>query len=138
MKQHRPQQPKKAHTLYTPKARVVSLSSAAWQRLRAQVLAEEPLCRWCLLLGYYVGSTDVDHINNNGDDNRRENLAGMCHECHSRKTAAEMGKRVSYGCDVNGLPLDPNHHWQKITSNQATKDRPLSHARKAATSEFPE
>ncbi|MCE0975454.1 MULTISPECIES: HNH endonuclease [Pseudomonas] len=103
----------KGRSKYKPKARVIPLSSAAWRRLRAQVLAEEPLCRWCLARGQYVASTDVDHINNDGDDNRRENLTGMCHECHSRKTAHDMGKKVFLGCDVRGIPLDPNHHWNK-------------------------
>ena len=44
MKMHQP--PKgKTHTLYKPKDRVVSLKSAAWQKLRAQVLAEQQIGR---------------------------------------------------------------------------------------------
>lgn len=96
---------------YKPKNRIVPLSSAAWKRLRSQVLAEEPLCRWCLARGLYVASTDVDHINNDGDDNRRANLTGMCHSCHSIKTAQDMGKGTTRGHDLNGLPLDPAHPW---------------------------
>lgn len=105
---------------YKPKARVVPLNSAAWQSLRACVLAEEPLCRWCLARGLYVASTDVDHINNDGDDNRRVNLAGMCHSCHSVKTAQDMGKSTTRGHDVNGFPLDPNHHWNTAKRSPAT------------------
>lgn len=97
------------------KARTVSLNSAAWKKLRAQVLAEEPLCRMCTARGLVVAATDVDHIEDSRedytDDNRRENLCTLCHECHSLKTASSMGKRVSLGCDVRGLPLDPQHHW---------------------------
>lgn len=103
----------KGSSKYKPKARVIPLSSAAWRRLRAQVLAEEPLCRWCLARGQYLASTDVDHINNDGDDNRRENLTGMCHSCHSRKTARDMGKASMPGHDASGLPLDPEHHWNR-------------------------
>ena len=92
MKMHKP--PKgKTHTLYKPKDRVVSLKSAAWQRLRAQVLAEQPLCEHCYDDGKVTPATDVDHIDNNGDNNARDNLASLCHSCHSIKTHAEMHGR---------------------------------------------
>jgi hypothetical protein len=114
----------KTHITYKPKRRRVSLSSAAWKRLRAQVLAEEPLCRWCAARGLVVPATDVDHIEDSRDDytddNSRENLAPMCHECHSLKTAASMGKRVALGCDASGLPVDPNHHWNRPEKSPAT------------------
>lgn len=104
------------------KKRLVSLNSAAWQRLRAQVLAEEPLCRACAARGLVVRATDVDHIEDSrddySDDNRRENLQPLCHECHSLKTAASMGKSVTLGCDANGLPLDPNHHWNQAKDHE--------------------
>ena len=101
------------------KLRHLPLNSAAWARLRAQVLAEEPLCRHCAALGLVVPATDVDHIRNGegdySDDNRRENLQPLCHECHSRKTRAEMngGELVLAGCDTHGRPTDPNHHWNR-------------------------
>ena len=106
------------------KRRTLSLNSTAWKTLRAQVLAEEPLCRMCTARGLVVPATDVDHINNNTgdytDDNRREALQSLCHECHSRKTAAEMGKSVTWGCDVNGNPLDPDHPWNREQKSPAT------------------
>lgn len=47
------------------------------------------------------------------------NLVGLCHECHSRKTARDHGKRVAYGCDAQGMPTDPAHPWNReITSNR--------------------
>lgn len=106
------------------KKRTLSLNSTAWKRLRAEVLASEPLCRMCKARGLVVPATDVDHINNNTgdytDDNRREALQSLCHECHSRKTAAEMGKSVTWGCDVNGVPLDPAHPWNRAEKSPAT------------------
>tara|TARA_Y100001001_G_C7847639_1_gene252950 strand:- start:47 stop:553 length:507 start_codon:yes stop_codon:yes gene_type:complete len=100
---------------YAPKKRTLSLSSKAWRQLRAQVLAEEPLCRMCAARGLVVPAIDVDHIEDARedytDDNSRENLQSLCHECHSLKTARDMGKGVYLGCDVNGLPLDPTHPW---------------------------
>ncbi|EMD5191759.1 HNH endonuclease [Pseudomonas aeruginosa] len=110
------------------KRRTLSLNSAAWKRLRADVLADEPLCRWCAARGLVVPATDVDHIEDSRDDftddNSRENLAPMCHECHSLKTARSMGKSVSLGCDVSGLPVDPVHPWNleksRGTANENT------------------
>ena len=93
--------------------RTLALNGAPWRRLRAAVLADEPLCRYCHARSLLVPATDVDHINNDPTDNRMEALQPLCHECHSRKTQADMGKAVSYGCDSNGWPLDPAGHWQK-------------------------
>ncbi|MCE8002153.1 HNH endonuclease signature motif containing protein [Billgrantia ethanolica] len=103
------------------KRRNVPLNSAAWLKLRAQVLAEEPLCRTCMASGIVTPATDVDHIHNGTgdftDDNRREALQPLCASCHSRKTRAEMnGEAVTVpGCDVNGIPLDPSHPWRQPT-----------------------
>ena len=94
--------------------RTIPLNSYAWQRLRASVLAEEPLCRRCSYFGQTVPATDVDHISGDPSDNSRDNLQGLCHECHSIKTAADHGKRVRCGHDASGLPLDPTHPWAKV------------------------
>jgi 5-methylcytosine-specific restriction endonuclease McrA len=65
---------------------------AAWRRLRAQVLTEEPLCR-----GYQRQcsnpSTEVDHITplRLGGATVRENLQALCLECHHAKTADQNG-----------------------------------------------
>ncbi|MFT4174079.1 MAG: HNH endonuclease signature motif containing protein [Rhodocyclaceae bacterium] len=93
--------------------RTLPLNRAAWQKLRASVLASEPLCRACRARGLVVPATDVDHISGDPSDNSMENLSPLCHECHSRKTASDHGWNVGYGCDVHGMPLDPNHHWNK-------------------------
>lgn len=91
--------------------RTLALNGAAWRRLRAAVLEREPLCRDCYKRGRITTATDVDHHDNNPTNNDPENLVALCHECHSRKTQADMGKRVVYGCDVHGMPLDPLHPW---------------------------
>ena len=61
------------------------------QRLRRIVLSEEPLCRHCLQHGITTPSTDMDHIDGNAFNVDRANLQGLCHTCHSRKTAKENG-----------------------------------------------
>ncbi len=107
------------------KRRTLSLNSTAWKTLRAEVLASEPLCRMCTARGLVVPATDVDHIEDSRedytDDNSRENLQSLCHDCHSLKTAASMNKSVFLGCDVNGLPLDPAHPWNKSPATAGEK-----------------
>jgi len=61
-----------------------------WRRLRAQVLAEEPLCRFCQERGQLTPAQEVDHIETIADrpDLRldRSNLRPLCTPCHSRRT----------------------------------------------------
>lgn len=93
--------------------RTLALNGAAWRRLRQSVLDDEPLCRSCYEDNRIVNASDVDHIDNDPTNNDRSNLAALCHSCHSVKTQRDQGSKVVYGCDVNGLPLDPDHHWNK-------------------------
>jgi 5-methylcytosine-specific restriction protein A len=98
--------------------RTLALNGAAWRNLRAHVLSSEPCCRQCIREGRTTLATDVDHMNG-ADDNRMESLQPLCHACHSRKTQADMGKRVTWGCDINGLPLDPAHPWNNEPGTRA-------------------
>lgn len=71
-----------------------------WQRLRAIIIARDPVCTCTGRPGCPHGgarcilpTTDVDHIipREQGGEDSEENLQGMCHGCHSRKTAQEDG-----------------------------------------------
>ena len=110
--------------------RTLALNGKAWRVLRARVLDGEPLCRMCQAFGFMTEATDVDHINGDPGDNSTDNLQPLCHECHSLKTAADHGKAVNLGCDVSGMPLDPNHPWNREVpallqkSQQADRARP--------------
>lgn len=107
--------------------RTLALNGAAWGRLRASVLAGEPLCRECTRQGRTIAATDLDHRDNNPANNDALNLVPLCHECHSRKTQADLGKAVAWGCDVNGLPLDPSHPWfEKSPATDDGEPRPLT------------
>lgn len=88
--------------------RVLGLDSSAWRKLRASVLREVPICEYC----QKALANEVDHADNDPSNNDRSNLVSACKPCHSRKTQQDMGKRVTWGCDEHGMPLDPNHHWR--------------------------
>lgn len=93
--------------------RTLALNGAKWRRLRAIVLRDNPLCRLCAFEDRLTLATDVDHIDGNPANNSLRNLQSLCHECHSRKTQADMGHRVKHGCDANGMPADPGHPWNR-------------------------
>ena len=58
---------------------------SAWRRIRACVLAKNPICTKCWL----EPSNTVDHIvtKARGGTDDEANLQALCRECHSRKTA---------------------------------------------------
>jgi 5-methylcytosine-specific restriction enzyme A len=91
-------------------------NSRVWKFTRRVKLTASPYCEVCKT----NLATDVDHIiaiNNGGDRTAMTNLRSLCHECHSRKTLyVDRMKRDRVpvkGCDINGKPLDPEHHWNK-------------------------
>ena len=61
--------------------------SRRYQRVRAMVLAEEPLCRPCTARGRVAASDEVDHIValEDGGNDDRDNLQGICGDCHKVK-----------------------------------------------------
>jgi 5-methylcytosine-specific restriction enzyme A len=67
---------------------------AAWNGphgLRQFILQRDPICKAC----HREWSTDADHIRDHNGDWQlffdRENCQGLCHACHSMKTAKEHG-----------------------------------------------
>ena len=92
-------------------------STKRWHRLRWHQLQAEPLCRYCAAMGRTTAATVVDHItpHKGGESLFHDpaNLQSLCKPCHdSAKQAEEKSGRV-IGGDVNGVPLDPNHHWNR-------------------------
>ena len=97
--------------------RTLALDGKAWRTLRASVLREHPLCVLCRT----AVASEVDHRDDDPTNNERSNLSACCKPCHSRKTNADRGHKVAWGCDVNGMPLDPSHPWN-LEKSQATGD----------------
>lgn len=96
--------------------RTLALNGTAWRKLRAAVLRESPLCSLCRT----ATATEVDHRDDDATNNERSNLSALCKPCHSRKTNADRGHSVTFGCDLRGMPLDPNHPWNNEKKSPAT------------------
>jgi len=62
---------------------------ARWRRIRAEVLATEPLCRVC-----GQPATEVHHIQplRLGGSHDGSNLAPLCHSCHMRIEAQHRAR----------------------------------------------
>ena len=71
--------------------RALATNSAAWRKIRAAVLAAEPLCRICASKRRITAASCVDHIDGDAHNNDRANLQSLCSKCHNRKTATENG-----------------------------------------------
>jgi len=89
---------------------------SAWRKARAAYLAQHPLCVECLKLGKWTPATVVDHIKPHRKDPdlfwNSDNWQSLCKHCHdSHKQRAEKSGAI-IGCDAEGVPIDPDHHWQ--------------------------
>lgn len=90
----------------------------AWKELRLDHLAKEPLCVFCQREGKLTPATVVDHITPHKgnldlffNDNNLQSLCKLHHD--SSKQKAEIRKINQIGCDINGLPIDEEHPFNK-------------------------
>lgn len=64
-------------------------SSTRWMKLRDLVRAEEPVCRACKAKGFVEPTHAVDHVVDRKERPdlayERENLQGLCRQCHNAK-----------------------------------------------------
>lgn len=102
-----------------------------WQKARDAYVRDNPLCIMCKGFGRLSPTEVVDHkiaprlreAIESGDKIAitkaqslfwdKTNWQPLCKYCHdSDKQRLEKSGRV-LGCDSNGIPLDPNHHWNR-------------------------
>ena len=89
--------------------------SVRWRKARAIFLAANPLCAMCERVGRDTPATVVHHTEkHNGDpvifwDQSKWEPA--CAPCHSGWLRVQENTGTLPGCDINGLPIDPRHHW---------------------------
>ncbi|SFK74856.1 hypothetical protein SAMN05216302_101449 [Nitrosomonas aestuarii] len=100
-----------------------------WQGARELYLAQNPFCADHKERGRDVIATVVDHkiapklfeAKQSRDPERitrahklfwdRNNWQGLCKLCHDSHKQRLEKSGVVIGCDVDGIPIDSNHHW---------------------------
>lgn len=85
-----------------------------WRALRADQLRKEPLCRYCKRQGKVTVATVCDHIIPHKGNLQlfwQGPFASLCAECHSSVKAKEEAGKGIIGSGVDGMPIDPGHHW---------------------------
>jgi len=94
-----------------------------WQKVRAIKVAKDPFCERCLkkkpklyvpikvkTSGRYGVVHHIKPISTHPELRLvLDNLESLCFICHE----IEEGRMKTKGCNVNGLPNDPNHPWNK-------------------------
>jgi len=88
-----------------------------WQKAREGFLKSHPLCKMHMDLGRIVPATVVDHIIPHKGDMalfwQHDNWQSLCKTCHDSAKKRQEATGIVVGCGLDGLPLDPNHHWSR-------------------------
>lgn len=92
-------------------------NSKSWFRLRHHQLQSQPLCVMCDALGKLTPATVVDHITPHKGDlqlfSDPANLQSVCKPCHDKAKQIQETKGHLIGGKPDGMPIDPNHHWNR-------------------------
>lgn len=83
----------------------------ASQKIRARVLAANPLCVMCQAKGKVTIAVEVDHIvalTNGGDEDLHDdsNRQGLCIQCHIEKTNIDLGYTPKQTIGADGWPVE--------------------------------
>ena len=94
-----------------------------WKEHRARFLQAHPLCRMCKARGIVEPATVLDHIKpwKSGETEAEQerlfwdqsNWQGLCRTDHDAVKQALEKSGFLRGSTLQGLPLDPRHHWWK-------------------------
>jgi 5-methylcytosine-specific restriction enzyme A len=93
------------------------IHSRRWNEHSRAFLRRHPLCRYCEELGRLTIATVVDHIVPHKEDRAlfwdSDNWQSLCKPCHDSVKQREEKTGARVGCDVAGIPADPQHHWSR-------------------------
>jgi len=90
--------------------------TARWKRLRALKLRRDPLCHYCAQVGRTTPANTVDHaqpVTRGGGFWAWENLRSACEACNYSKRDKTESEFLAKGCSPDGMPLAPNHPWNR-------------------------
>lgn len=86
-----------------------------WLQERDRQLTEHPLCAMCL--PRVTAATVCDHVDPRDKDDLETFFTGakqsLCKTHHDSTKQREERRGHIIGCDDAGMPLDPNHHWNR-------------------------
>lgn len=86
-----------------------------WLQERDRQLTEHPLCAMCL--PRVTAATVCDHVDPRDKDDPETFFTGakqsLCKTHHDSTKQREERRGHVIGCDDAGMPLDPNHHWNR-------------------------
>ncbi len=79
-----------------------------WMKIRARILARDPICVRCIERDVVRESAIVDHITplEHGGTDDDDNLRGLCVDCHDEVTREQFGYRERKAFGPDGLPID--------------------------------
>ena len=88
-----------------------------WKATRLFQLGTHPMCCLCEEAGKLTPACIVDHIvPHKGDVDLffdPNNLQSLCKSCHDGVKQKLERTGIRKGSDLQGQPLDKNHHWNK-------------------------
>ena len=91
--------------------------NSRWRKARLHYLQQNPLCIMCKQSGHTNAATVVDHIKPHKGDTTLfwevSNWQPLCAIHHNSTKQRGENQGYDLGCDVSGLPIDANHHWNK-------------------------
>ena len=91
-------------------------ASYRWRKLREAQLNRQPLCEMCAAHGDVTAAHVVDHKKPHRGDMEKfwagpfQSLCDHCHNAHKQRQ--ENGGEIM-GCDADGFPIGPEHHWRE-------------------------
>lgn len=87
-----------------------------WRNIRKHFLIANPLCAMCQADGFYTPATVCDHINPH-KGNLELFYGGpfqpLCKTHHDSTKAKQEYRGIVIGGNLEGIPADPNHHWNR-------------------------
>lgn len=86
-----------------------------WQQAAEGFLKRNPWCEDHRQRGAFVQAKVVDHIRPHRGDMQlfwdKSNWQSLCKHCHDSHKQRREKSGVQIGGDIDGIPLDPGHHW---------------------------